>query len=583
MSKNKAKAPVSTGNTTDEEENAPLLGGGGVNNNSNEASSSSRYYAGRIYNPDLDEELLYTLRRSRSRPFWRALKLLTPLVIFLSGIILLLTLLRVDELQEEFTQVPQVKIEGIALDGVTKEGLDVRIQGTSHMDYESHIKGSVRSKVVKLGARLVKSLTISDRSRVKVYFEDEDNEYLRAVNAQIPGINVDISPGSNTNFDFVTKLYKFGSPYLLGTIAERLLSQEPLKFRGVGQVGISKGFLNLGLFPIEINDIVASPGGGGDGDSGKMNLKIGDLKLDQHSNSEQNIDLSTYIQADYKYPVEADVPELNWKVKIPGCSTDDINSALTVCKCKTDKTHLKPYSSVNISASSGLSTVPTELTEPCDIGQKSPLDNFISRYFKGLPNDIVITGDDEQSADIPDWFSEILKGINFTFQFNGKKEDDEIIKDIAFRDFRLHMFDMKEGDSNNNPRVSAVVTVIIETPQTIDIGSEVPLSVANAKGVADLFSKQHKKFAEINIPDWVPCKTTMTGKNTYKVEFAIENSPVNVTDESVFSQVMRQVVFRGSSPVRIESLIDAQVHTPVGDFELTEISANGNTVLKRDS
>ncbi|KAA8917342.1 hypothetical protein TRICI_000497 [Trichomonascus ciferrii] len=545
-----------------DEENAPLLG----ESSHAAAGPSNNYYSGRIYDPALDEELHQSSRGPG--PFARALKLFVPLGVVLALLFLMVTLLRVDELQEEITKVPQVKIEGVSLAGMTTEGLDVRIRGQNTMDY-SIVKGSVRSRVVKLGARIVNKLKISDRSRVKVYFENADDEYLRAVNAQIPPIDVNISPGEATDFDFVTKLYNFGSPYLMGSIAEQLLSKEPLKFRGIGQVALSKGFLNLGVFPVEIDEIVASPGG--KDDSGDMRLKIGGLNL---QNRDKALDISTYVEADYNYPVEAEIPELNWNVNIPGCNDGE---SLMICRGQTAKTQLIPYSSVNVSVLSNLRTVSEKLKTPCAVGKKSPLDRFISRYFEGKGNNIVITGADHQPEHVPEWLGNTLQGIEFTFEFGGKNKDDEIIKDIAFRDFRLHMF-----QSNQNPRVSAVVTVTIQTPEQIAIGSDVPLSVLNAKGLANLFSKQHQKFAEINIPDWVKCTTTVKDDNTYLVEFAIKSSPVNVTNEAVFSTVMRQVVFSGSAPVRIESLIDAQVHTPVGIFELTEISANGNTEIKRD-
>src|SRR5699024_3013010 len=117
-------------------------------------------------------------------------------------------------------------------------------------------------------------------------------------------------------FDFVTKLYNFGRPYLMGNIAERLLSKDPLKFRGIGQVAISKGFLNLGVFPVEIDDIVATPGGEKD-ENGQMKLEIGPLQFNTNKDS---LHINTYVQADYDYPVEADIPEINWEVKIPGCA-----------------------------------------------------------------------------------------------------------------------------------------------------------------------------------------------------------------------------------------------------------------------
>lgn len=545
-----------------DEENAPLLG----ECSQAAAGPSNGYYSGRVYDPTVDEELHQSSRGPG--PFGRALRLFVPLGVVLALLFLLVTLLRVDELQEEITKVPRVEIEGVSLAGVTTEGLDVRIRGRNTMDY-SIVKGSVRSKVVKLGASIVGKLKISDRSKVKVYFENADDEYLRAVNAQVPPIDVNISPGEITNFDFITKLYNFGSPYLMGSIAEQLLSKEPLKFRGIGQVALSKGFLNLGVFPVEIDEIVASPGG--KDDSGEMKLKIGGLNL---KNREEGLAISTYVEADYDYPVEAEIPELYWNVNIPGCNDDE---SLMICEGQTASTQLIPYSSVNVSVLSNLDKISEKLTTPCSVGEKSPLDRFVSRYFDGKGNDLVITGANHQPEHVPEWLTNTLKGIEFAFEFGGKNKDDEIIKDIAFRDFRLHMF-----QSAQNPRVSAVVTVTIQTPQQIDIGSEVPLSVLNAKGLANLFSKQHQKFAEINIPDWVECTTTVTDKDTYLVEFAIRSSPVNVTNEAVFSKVMRQVVFAGSAPVRIESLIDAQVHTPVGIFELTEISADGNTEIKRD-
>lgn len=481
------------------------------------------------------------------------------LVLLIFILIGCLKFMRLHDLQQELSKVPNIRIDDFFVEGFSDRGVDVRVVGATTVDYKV-VDGTVRRGVVRGVAKVLDSLTLSD-SNLKVYFEEGKGEYARAVDATMPDMKVKVAHNSTTDFDFVTTLSDFGSAHVMVNIVKRLLSSEPLKFKGVAQFGIRKGMVYFGNFPIVVKQTLNKQ-------DGSLSVTLGDISLE---NIKDGVAVSTIASTNYQYPIEAEIPSLKWDIKIPGCQNG--KRELLVSTGKTSNIHLEPYSVANASISASLSKVPQELLELCGPGEKSPLDTFISNYLGGEENKVIIQGSAGQ-GEVPSWMNEILSQFKFEYKLDGKTTEDDLIKDLRFDDFNLQIPD------GRNAKVSAAVKVTVSPPNSIQVDENIPLKVAQARGVADLYS-QNVNFAQVVIDEWVPC-TTHVVDHDYIVGFQLKDVPVIVKDRNLFSQVVQSILFKGSAPVRVESLVDAKVSLPIGEFVLSEIPASGDTDLRRN-
>ena len=486
--------------------------------------------------------------------------------------ILILRLFRVDDLRQEIMQSPQINIERFGLVGVNDEGAQVNVVGYTTIDY-SHIEGSNRQWIVRTVTNMFKTLTVEDTG-VKVYLERKEGEYAQAVHATIPKMEVNIGDGDNTPFDFVTTLSEFGNSFLVGTIIEKLLASEPITFRAVTDLPLSKLGINLGRYAVVVDQTVNN-NNNSDGGS-DVQIKVGDVIISD--DSDDGVEVSTNVNTIYNFPISADIPGLIWKLKIPGCSSKDSDMIL-VSYGQTSSTKIQPMTTSSLTVTSSIHSVPQELVEQCKVGGKSPLDLFLAGYLSGDRNEVMIEGSEYQPQNTPSWLTDLMKQVKLKLPIIGKTNGSDLIRDLEFSDFKLSFFD--KDWTLTVPQVSTIVRVTVQPPDSVDIDENLPVQVIGARGIADLYSKS-QQFARVDIPDWVPCTTTRIesewGK-AFLVEFGLDSIPLNVTDDSLFGEVMRQVIFSGSSLVHVKSLVDARLSTSIGKFALDQIPAEGDANL----
>jgi hypothetical protein len=522
--------------------------------------------------PFLDEVSSTTSSSITNDGLWYLIKgvgaktvaVLVLMCLFLFG----LHLLRLSDLQEEIARSSKINIEQIELDSFTDDGVRVRVMGYTHMDY-GEVQGSARSSFVKGAADMVRMVDVGIIS-VQLFLdrgEDSDPRYDRAANTSVPAMVVDIRSGHNTSFDFVTTLSDFGSPLVMSTIVEKILANGEMRFKAVAQIPVQKWGFELTVATVALDEVLNPPHDG----NGQMNFDVGDIYITPNSNI--GLDISTKLTAAYDLGVALVIPALNWNLEVQGCGeSDDEADMILVSEGRTSSLELVPHSLMSISVTTSLSELPISLTRSCDNSTRSPLDSFITRYLSGHPNRVIIEGSESQEDDIPPWLAGLVRSVHFGFVFDGKRDGDDLIDDLEFRDFKLQLRQI--------PRASANVRVKIRLPELIDIDDTVPLEVSYTRGIADLFS-DGELFAHLDIDQWIPC-TTSPGdeKDTYFIQFALDAVPVQVTDQSVFGRVMREVIIAGSSPIRVEAVVDAQLDTPLGEFVLSGLPAAGNTVLR---
>ncbi|ANB11337.1 hypothetical protein AWJ20_4142 [Sugiyamaella lignohabitans] len=569
-----------------------------------------------------------SIQESDDRMLWSITKStfskLATVFIFLAFGFMILYLLQINSLREEIVRVPQLNIHQVSLDSLDGDGINVQVTGFVQVDYDKGLQGSqFRKSIIKGVSGLIGSIDAGEQN-ITLYFDqnynilrsshnhnsrisdnvenykindddggddDDENPFVHTANITVPSLTVDTHHLHNTSFDFVAKIKDFGSPIVIGTIAQHLLANDAMHFKAHTRLPVSKWGWNFGTYDIDFDQIINEDDQDGDNEKpkGLLNVQLEDIKIVPSKNL--GLDVITKLSTDYKFSAAADIPSLLWELKIPGCPKPQSSPYQLASKGRTYPIHLLPQSVVGITVESNLAEIPFEILFPCDNGPstngsnfKSPLDMFIQKYISGETNLVKIEGSSQQDDSLPDWLSRIIQSVSFTIPFEGKKGSDDLIQGLEFRNFRLSFPPSQPFPPvyapNQPPRVSATIRVHVKTPNLIDIDPDMDLSVPLTKGSADLFS-QGEHFAHIDIDDWIPCTTEHDeGPNTYLVEFDIESVPVEVIDQSVFGRVMREVLIAGGSPIRVEAVVDAEVSTPIGDLVVTDLPAQGDTVIR---
>uniref|UniRef100_A0A060T1I5 ARAD1C16764p n=1 Tax=Blastobotrys adeninivorans TaxID=409370 RepID=A0A060T1I5_BLAAD len=508
--------------------------------------------------------------------------------------------MRVDELQHELQMVPTVQLSQLALEDMNDKGVLLRVQGTYELDY-SVISGTFRRLIVRTGAKVMHSFTVNC-SDMDVYLYDmSPSQSLEStglgdevVSASFPPVRVIVGKENVPNtFNTVVTLSDFGDSDTMTAIVNKILfTTEPVTFRSVGSIVINKGLLSLGPYPVTYDETISSGDGGdnnGDDDDNdgekdgpndpsrarpEFDVTVGNVSMLPGSES-NGMDVSTDVHVDVKDAgplagFQASIPSLNWELMVAGCDEDKV---ITVSDGGTAPFEIDFSSSgprrLDVTVQSGIDQLPPDLITPCAGSNKSPLDKFVGNYLAGADNFVTIRGSKHQDAGLPSWLSSLLRGLSYSFAFAGKQEGDNLINKIEFNGFKVDLFG--HGWSRT-PRVSAVVTITLNTPEGLTIDRGVDLRAIKVKGDVALFEVENRqKFAYLQLPDWTDCNTTINDDNNYVVQFGIDSVPIQVVNEGVFGSVVRQLMFEGSVPVWVEALVDSMLSTPLGQVTLTDI------------
>lgn len=502
---------------------------------------------------------------------------------------------------QEFFNGTLIHIDSISFEQFTDDGVNLRVRGDVQINYTLIDHASYRSWALRLGAYPLHTLTVGKSQSVvelKNYKavadrEDGEQDFSHAVTALLPQFDVNVRHNETTHFDLVTNLTDFGNPSLLATIVKRILTQKEIEFKYNTQLHLSKLGISFGTWPFTIHAVV-NPEKTWFSDNSF--LRLNQLRFDKVENG---LGVSAGVSAAYNFSLSTDLPQLVWDMYLSGCEDDEF---IFLTRVENAPMRLQPYKLNAMEIYAYLQQLDPAFKQYC-VGlnaNHTVLDLLVQKYLSGDFVNFQICGSSAQTPGAaPEWITQVLPllcvDLPFRFERDSDSDSQKLVRELELTDFRLIIPPRNKNpfdgghDKQPLPKLNAHIRVTVQPPSELNLTKDLDLAVDYARGFANLYYRstgaECRQFAVVDIHDWLPCTTdTTTEPETdhlrYIIEFDLVGVPMNVTDESTFSQVARQILLKGSAPILLQAQVDADVVTPLGTFVFSDIDVEGETVIK---
>ncbi|PVI07803.1 hypothetical protein DM02DRAFT_511722 [Periconia macrospinosa] len=474
-------------------------------------------------------------------------------------------------IEEYAMQAADFKPTKLSLDSLTADGVKVQVEGDFTMDASKVHKQSVRN-LGRFGTWIASEVETGS-SEVDVYMPEYDN--ILVGRALIPGIKVSIRNGHTTHISFFADL-KPGPFDQLRNVANDWIDGRlgQIRLKGKAQVPLKSGLLHLGKQTIEESlvfkghDLPTLP---------RYNITKLNLREAYDGHKGMGADASIVVTNDF--PFRLDVPPVSVDVLVDGCTQSD---HITVGTAESQKLEIKPNTDLEVNVTGKVEKLPESLTQVCPDSAKSPLDAFIGDYMQGQDATLYIKCCKFPDPSTPKWAGDLLKDITVKVPFAGR-DMGNLIKNFTMANVHFSLPDpfADEGSPDASPKISAVVKVNIGLPHEMNF----PLDVSRVRADSDIYY-QGKILGKLDLKKWQHANSTRIdaqekGESTLLVESDIENAPIDIVDNDLFSEVVQALIF-GRRPVMmdIKAKVGVKVDTPLGELAVKDIPAEGVVPVK---
>lgn len=270
------------------------------------------------------------------------------------------------------------------------------------------------------------------------------------------------------------------------------------------------------------------------------------------------------------YPATLDVPALEWKISVPGCTPFD---RIRLTNANTGPLSIRAGKPITVDVSSAISSLPQELLDPCRDATPSPLEALFQALLDPKQNITIFISGTSQAISLPKWLPDLLSSLTIPIpvpHLNSNTTD--LISAIHCSEMKVTFPSpwAPPGTPNAQPKVSGLIEAVIRPPKEAE---NVGINVTAVKADVYLFD-EGEKFGRILVPEWSPATTER--KVMIHVKVRVAEVPIEVLDPIVFQRVMTKIL-RGGGTVEIgvEGTIDSQVSVLVGDFAIRGIPVKG--------
>ncbi|KAL6158489.1 hypothetical protein ACJBU6_02601 [Exserohilum turcicum] len=486
-------------------------------------------------------------------------------------ILIMLGFLAKESIEEYSMQAADFRPTKLSMDGLTRHGAKVRVQGDFTMDASKVKKQSVRN-LGRLGTWIAREAETGPFD-ADVYLPEYGNVLVGT--AKIPGLRVNIRNGHTTHVVFDATVQP-GSPDGIRNVANDWIDGRlgQIRLKGKAWVPLRSGVLNIGRQLVEQSVVFQS------GDIPALpHYNITKLNLGEAQHGRKGLAANATIVVKNDFPVEITLPPVAVDVGIEGCSAD---KHLMVGTAQTGELHVRPNSNVQVDVGANVEKLSEPLTQVCPNTAKSPLDAFLGDYMKGEDATIYINCCKFPDPATPDWARELLKDITVPVPFAGKSMGN-LIKNFSLADMHFSLPDpfAEPGTPEAAPKVSGIVNVDIGLPNEMNF----PIDVTQVKADADIFYR-NKLLGKMNLEKWQKANSTHVEGHgsegpSLLVQSTIKEAPIKIVDDDLFSQVVQTLLFGGKSVLMdLKAAVSVGVDTPMGKLAVRGIPAQGVVPVK---
>lgn len=282
-----------------------------------------------------------------------------------------------------------------------------------------------------------------------------------------------------------------------------------------------------------------------------------------------------------EYPVTFTIPPLTFNILVQGCSPEQ--PYILLADAETEEIEVSPKSEVNVDVGGLIRQLPETLITACPESKKSPLDLLLSDYIHGDETTVYVRGSDAPSPNTPQWITDLLKSVIVPLPFPGHTFDN-LIRDFSLANVHFSLPDPFAAPESpkSQPRLSAVVKALVNLPQEMNF----PVNVDRVRADADVFYHE-KKLGSLDLNKWQKANSTRIeaeGETPagLAVESVVKKAPLEITDDDVFADLVRAMVFGGKRIVLgVKALVDVETDSALGKFIVRDLPAEGKVFVKR--
>ncbi|KAK1143086.1 hypothetical protein N8T08_006970 [Aspergillus melleus] len=460
----------------------------------------------------------------------------------------------------------------VSIESATDDGVQTKVQGEIVLEADRVQRSSVRNlgRFVTWIGREVET----GESDVRVYLPEYGN--ILVGTASIPSIKVNIQNGHVNHVGFLAELVA-GDIKGIRAVAMDWIEGRlgRLRVNGKTTIKLRSGVLDLGeqtlmeSFVFEGDDFPQLP----TVNISEFNVHDAD-PLQGKGAMEIDVSVASLIDS----PFALRIPPLGFNVLVPNCSPDD--PYISVADVSTKEFPIIPGQMSSFDVVGIVRGLSDELTNTCPGKNHSPLDFLVKSYIRGLRTTVYVRGAETPTLGTPEWMVDILKSVTVPLSFTGHALDN-LVRNFTMSDVHFALPNpLADPDSpESQPRVSALLKVLIGLPKQLDLQMDVP----RVRALADVYYHGNK-LGVLRLPKWQPANSTIVeGKDSPNllVEFAMKNAPLDVTDEDILTDVLQALIFEGE-PVQltVAANVDAEVATGLGKFAIRGIPAEGEVNVK---
>jgi len=291
-------------------------------------------------------------------------------------------------------------------------------------------------------------------------------------------------------------------------------------------------------------------------------------------------DVSVTVQNDY--PLELSIPPLGFGILVDNCLPTDPRIRVAEASIKDLRIH--PQQDVQVNISGLVRNLPDSLTSDCPGTLQSPLDALLQGYMHGEKTTVYVTGSDIPSLDTPKWITDLISSVTVPVPVPGRSFG-SLVRNFSLSDVHFSLPDpLAEPDTpESNPQISAKINVLVAMPEEMNFDVDINKVRANAKvfyhgdelGILNLKKWQQSNSTRIEPHDKVLQPTLL-------IQSDIKNAPLQITNDTVFSEVVQALLFGGKSiSLSINANVDAKIETALGKLTIRQVPAEGVVPIKR--